>query len=112
MRAQKKAETTEEEEEHMPFHVGDRVWLACEVKLGPFSNERLVRIQLPAGSWLGFVDTRALKKPVETGSTYVLASITAIKDNNVTAIVQGHAIETRQVQASTAKVQPFGSLSL
>lgn len=95
----------------MRLQVGDRVWLPCEVKPGPFSNERLVRIQLLTDIWVGFVDTNALKDQLETGSTHVLALITAIEEDEVTALVQGHAFDTRQVQASTAKVQPVVSLS-
>ena len=95
----------------MPLHVqvGDKVWLRCEVKPGPFSNERLVRIPLPEGPWVGFVDTGALKDAVETGSTDVLARVTKVVGSTVTAIVQGHALDTRYVQTPSAtvrKVQP------
>lgn len=95
----------------MPLQVGSKVWIPCEVKPGPFSNERLTRIQLPAGPWLGFVDTGALRDPVETGNTYVLARITDIDDNQVTVIVQGHAFDASIVQASRNKVQPVDPLS-
>lgn len=95
----------------MPLQVGSEVWIPCEVKPGPFSNERLTRIQLPAGPWLGFVDTGALRDPVETGNTYVLARITEIDDNQVTVIVQGHAFDASIVQASRNKVQPVDPLS-
>ena len=97
----------------MPLQAGDKVWLSCEVKPGPFSNERLVRIQLPKGPWVGFVDTGALKEAVETGSTYVLARVTKVSGSTVTAIVQGHALDSRYVQAPSAtmqKVQPGVSL--
>lgn len=89
----------------MRLQVGDRVWIPCEVKPGPFSNERLVRLDLPTGPWVGFVDISALKEQMETGNSHVLALITAIEDDRLTALVQGHAFDTRQVQESTAKVQ-------
>lgn len=95
----------------MKLKVGDRIWLPCEVKQGPFSNERLVRIQLPSEPWIGFVDTSALKDPVEKGPTYVLAVIVAIEKDSISALVQGHAFNTRQVQTSTAEVQPVVSVS-
>ena len=95
----------------MALQVGGKVWIPCEVKPGPFSNERLARIQLPAGPWLGFVDTGALKEPVETGDTYVLAYVTEIQGNQVTVIVQGHAFNVGQVQASLAKVKPLDPVS-
>ena len=36
----------------MAPQVGGKVWIPCEVKPGPFSNERLARIQLAAGPWV------------------------------------------------------------
>ena len=86
--------------------IGELVWLRCEVKPGPFPNERLVRIKLPSKQWMGFVDTKALKEPVETGKTYVLARITQVKEKTVLATVQGHALDSRHVQESTDKVVP------
>ena len=91
--------------------IGELVWLRCEVKPGPFPNERLVRITLPSGSWVGFVDTTALKDPVLEGSTSVLARITQVKENDVVALVQGHALDARQVQESTDQVEPFVPVS-
>ena len=94
------------------LRIGELIWLRCEVKPGPFPNERFVRITLPSGSWVGFVDTTALKNPtVEEGSTCVLARITQVKENDVIALVQGHALDTRQVQESTDQVEPFVPVS-
>ena len=93
------------------LQIGDKVWLRCEVKPGPFPNERLVRITLPSGSWVGFVDTTALKNPVKEGPTCVLARITQVKQNDVIALVQGHALDARQVQESTDQVEPFVPIS-
>ena len=95
----------------MALRVGDRVWLPCEVKPGPFSNERLVRVKLSTREWIGFVDTDALKDGIETGPTHVLAILTAIDDDCATAIVQGHAIDVRYVQASTSQVEPLVPLT-
>ncbi|MCY4488031.1 MAG: hypothetical protein OXF11_13095 [Deltaproteobacteria bacterium] len=95
----------------MAPQIGGKVWIPCEVKPGPFSNERLARIEHPAGPWLGFVDIGALKEPVETGNTHVLAYVTAIEGNKVSVIVQGHAFDVGQVQALRAKVQPVDPLS-
>jgi uncharacterized protein (DUF1786 family) len=53
----------------------------------------------------------ALKEQIETGNSHVLALITALEEDRVTAVVQGHAFNSRQVQASTTKVQPVVSLS-
>ena len=91
---------------------GDLVWLRCEVKPGPFPNERLVRIALPSEPWMGFVDTKALKDPsLETGQTSVLARITQVEGDTIVATVQGHAFDSRHVKESTNKVVPFVSVS-
>jgi hypothetical protein len=94
----------------MSLKVGDQIWLPCEVKPGPFSNERLARIQLPLEPWIGFVDVQALKDPVERGNTLVLAQIVEVGKDFVKALVQGHSFSTRQVQASRAEVHPVVSL--
>lgn len=95
----------------MSLKVGDRIWLSCEVKPGPFSNERLVRIQPSPEPWIGFVDVKALKESIEKGPTFVLAQIVEINRDSVTALVQGHAFNTRQVQTPTSEVQPVVSVS-
>ncbi len=95
----------------MALRAGDRVWLPCEVKPGPFSNERLVRVRLSTREWIGFVDTEALKDGTEKGPTHVLAILTSIDGDRATAIIQGHAIDNRYVQASTAQVEPFVPLT-
>ncbi len=86
--------------------IGELVWLRCEVKPGPFPNERLVRITLPSGQWVGFVDTGALKdQTIETGQTCVRARIAEIKDDKVLALVQGHALDSRYVWESPERVE-------
>ncbi len=83
----------------MAIKEGSGVWLPCQVKRGPFSNERLVRIHLPQNKeWVGFVDVSYLKdRDMEQGETQVLARVTAIGTNVITLIVQGHALDSRYV---------------
>ena len=40
----------------MSLRSGMRIWLPCEVKPGPFSDERMVRVE-SMGSWLAFQGT-------------------------------------------------------
>lgn len=95
----------------MNLKVGDRIWLPREVKPGPFSNERSTRIQPPSEPWIGFVDVTALKEPIEKGNTWVLAQIVAVEKDSVTALVQGHSFNTRQVHTSAVEVYPVVSVS-
>ncbi len=80
--------------------VGDRLWIPCEVKPGPFSNERLARIQLPPGEWVGFVDEIHLKNPVPAGETWVLARVTDFVGSEVIIFIQGEALNNSQVRVS------------
>ncbi len=48
----------------MPFKVGQRIWIACDVKTGMFSSERMIRFELPAPEKKiisGFVSERFVK---------------------------------------------------
>ena len=50
----------------MALKPGALIWLPCEVKPGPFPNERLVKVASRAGEdWVGFVDVRYLKEPLD-----------------------------------------------
>ena len=46
-------------------------WLPCEVRPGPFSNERLVRVPLSGEDWVGFVQDHHLCPPVQEGRSWV-----------------------------------------
>ena len=90
----------------MTIKEGSSVWLPCQVKPGPFSNERLALIHIPPNDeWLGFVDVDSLKDNVEEGETYVLARVTAVDDDVITTIVQGHALDSRYIQVPRTTVQ-------
>ena len=91
----------------MAIKAGSGVWLPCQVKRGPFSNERLVRIHIPPNKdWVGFVDVDYLKdKEMESGETEVLARVTATDAHSITLIVQGHALDSRYVQVPKDTVQ-------
>ena len=96
----------------MAVQVGSGVWLPCEVKPGPFSNERLARIQIPTGEWVGFVDVEYLQdKEMKEGETFVLARVTDIKNDSVIVLVQGHALDSRYMQLPRTMVQPLVPLS-
>ena len=73
----------------MELAVGSYVWLPCEVKPGPFANERLVRLRSALSEWLGFVATTSLKEPIEEGRTLVHALVLDLGGNRLTAQVPG-----------------------
>ena len=71
----------------MSLSVGQRVWIPCEVKPGPFSDERLVRVNSPAPNsavtvWTGFVQATRLREPVAVGPTDATAVVVDVIQNN------------------------------
>lgn len=90
----------------MSFQAGDKVWLRCEVKAGPFSNERMVRIQQTPEPWVGFADVQALRDhSIETGANYVLGRVLRTTDTGIIARVEGHALQTRQVWVANTEAE-------
>jgi hypothetical protein len=89
----------------MNLKPGMTVWLPCEVKPGPFSNERAVRIESSNDSWIGFVDVRFLREPVSEGMTYVRALIVAVEQDRFHARLPGHSVGPQKVfQGDSGKV--------
>jgi hypothetical protein len=86
--------------------VGDLVWIPCEVKPGPFSNERVVRVATPDGSsWVGFVDVRYLKEPIEKGTTAIKARVLSINHDTFEVSLPGHSVaSSRVIQKEKAQV--------
>lgn len=69
---------------------GDAIWIPCDVKPGPFSNERMVRVESEAGEWLGFVNIEWLKAPApEEGRSEIKALVVRVTDNDVIARLPG-----------------------
>ena len=87
----------------MPLTIGGQVWLPCEVKPGPFSDERLVRVAGPR-EWVGFVPVSALREPVLEGSTFVTAVVFDVQNGKFRARVPGHAVTPAPFEGVTSQV--------
>lgn len=62
----------------MPFKVGQRIWIACDVKAGMFPKERSIRFELPAPEKRivsGFVPERFVKPRSNTLPARVAAVV-------------------------------------
>jgi hypothetical protein len=93
--------------------VGRTVWVPCEVKPGPFSNERLVRVQgREPESWVGFVPIWYLQEPVEQGETKIRAVVVEVelKGDRFVARIPGHSVASQLVVEATEKATPIGAL--
>lgn len=96
---------------------GDVVWLECEVKPGPFSDERMIRIGggtlPPEHQWLGFVPADRLEDPTATsGKTRVQAKVLEVEDNSVSFRVPGHSITSSVFHSSKGQVGIGGSVQV
>lgn len=73
----------------MSINVGDKIWIPCEVKPGPFSDERMVFISSGKDEWFGFVCINNLQKGIRSGIDQVLATVTEIKNSMFIARIPG-----------------------
>jgi len=88
---------------------GARIWIPCEVKPGPFSDERMVRVQSRAGEWLGFVDVSLLKDlELEEGPTWILATIESVEGARFSARLPGHPVRALLFEGSIERAVPVG----
>lgn len=94
----------------MKLQVGGLIWLSCEVKPGPFSNERLVRIHSDFGEWMGFVEVESLQEPITAGSTFIRGTITGVRGERFEVRLPGHPLTPSVFEGSVARVTPFGAV--
>ena len=76
----------------MKITAGRHVWIRCEVKPGPFSDERVVRIPTADEAWIGFVATTALRDPIESGEGSVKSLVLEVLDDTILAQPHGEAV--------------------
>jgi hypothetical protein len=96
----------------MALKIGTRVWVPCEVRPGPFSDERFVKICVNEGnSWLGFVLADRLKEPILEGLTFLPALVVSVTDDRFTARMPGEALTLSLFEGAVARVQPAGPLA-
>jgi hypothetical protein len=75
------------------------VWIPCEVKPGPFSNERSILVQTPLGQpWVGFVDVRFLREPIVRGSTAVQALVADVRGERILLTLPGQPVDSSRVR--------------
>jgi hypothetical protein len=74
------------------FRIGNHVWIPCDVKPGPFSDERFVKVSSSSGDWYGFVAANSLREPVVEGSTAATAVVVDVKKDRFRAQIIGEAL--------------------
>jgi hypothetical protein len=101
-------QTLKPEHREMSLSIGQQVWVPCEVKPGPFADQRMVQVNSPAGTWLGFVSTAGLRSPVGSGTTEVRAVVLDLVDGRVRLQVLGDPLLDSVYQDLVSRVSPIG----
>lgn len=91
----------------MTLHVGDCIWIPCEVKPGPFSDERRVRIASDSGEWLGYVPVSYLQEPILEGQTKIRALIVDVSQDTFCAKIPGERVAGKFYGALISRAQAF-----
>ncbi|HSF41717.1 MAG TPA: hypothetical protein VLT87_18095 [Thermoanaerobaculia bacterium] len=94
----------------MTLEAGAQIWVPCEVKPGPFSDERLVRVRDNGSEWLGFVPTSRLKEPILEGVTFIGALVVSVLGEKFKARMPGEAVTPGLFEGAVARVRPLGPL--
>ena len=94
----------------MAYQVGHLVWIPCEVKPGPFSDERIAKIHSDSADWVGFVPVHSLRDPITEGRTYVRAVITALSDRRFVAKIAGEPVASSTFEGTLSRVEPIAAL--
>ncbi len=96
----------------MPFRVGQRIWIACDVKAGMSPNERSIRFELPAPEKRivsGFVPERFVKPRSNDLPARVAAVVASPPERGkVRVLLPGEVLTSTNpvlVDASWLKVQ-------
>ena|SRR5438093_3511430 len=98
----------------MSLSIGQRVWIPCEVKPGPFSDQRMVNISSPAvdsavSRWTGFVPITELREPIEYGSTSVAAIVINVLQDRFFAQPVGDPFANTLFEDRISRAEPIGS---
>lgn len=89
----------------MGWKVGRIVWLPCEVKPGPFPNERMIRVASDQGDWVGFVPVDSLREPVEKGNSSVRAVLVDVEGDGFRARIAGEPVASSFFEGRLSRVQ-------
>ena len=88
----------------MELTKGNKIWIPCQVKPGPFSDERSIMISSVAGESIVFVRTEYLKDPIVEGETFVRANVIDIDNGYYTARLPGYPINSNLYRGELEKV--------
>ena len=94
----------------MKIDAGNVVWIPCEVKPGPFSDERQVKLSSSWGEWLGFVPVSYLQEPVLEGFTKIRVLVIDVQNDRFSARIPGEGVSGSVFGDLISKAQLFGTV--
>ncbi len=86
------------------------VWLPCDVRSGPFSNERRIFVKIGESEWFGFVDIAELKE--SDGKTFVRAVVLAVRPDAVVLGIRGQSPGSGPIQAKPSLIIEHGAFAI
>ena len=94
----------------MDLFAGARIWLPCEVKPGPFSDERMVLVVADGNEWFGFVNVRWLRRHGSEDTDEVLAKVIDVDGPTFHARISGNALQAKLFQGRVEHAVPGDSV--
>jgi hypothetical protein len=95
----------------MILNAGKVVWIPCEVKPGPFPDERSVRLSSPFGDWVGFVGVSYLQDPILEGQTNIRVLVVDVQNDKFSARIPGEGIGKRLYGDLISKARAFDTVT-
>ena len=96
----------------MGLSSGARMWVPCEVRPGPFSDERMVLVTAEDSKWLGFVNVRWLKKHGSEDKDEVLARVVDVRGSTFLARIPGNGLQSGLVRGRVDRAVPGDSVQV
>lgn len=94
----------------MTLHIGHYFWVPCEVKPGPFSDERVVRVRSELDDWIGFAPVSYLKEPIAEGETQICALIVDVRDDKFVAKIPGESMRNTLYFGVISRAREFDTV--
>jgi hypothetical protein len=85
-------------------------WVPCEVKSGPFPNERRVYVKIGNNEWFGFVDASQLKEGGKQEHDFVRAVILEVQPQGVVLGINGQSPASRPLETSSSEIDRFSPI--
>jgi len=85
---------------------GMSIWLPCEVRGGPFPDERIAYVKSTRGEWFGFVNVAELKEGVISGKDRVRGVVLALRSDHIVVGIEGQSPTTsKSIHADPSSIE-------